>query len=1070
MIRIVLAGDRAFQEQLATAIKSILFHNRAVKIYVLQQGIAPDWFVSLRQLARKLDSDLINVPIKAEDLDPSWQTQDHISLLTYARYLIPTYIKEKRVLYLDSDLLVRGELDSLFNLDLKGRLIGAVRDANGTGFNAGVLLIDNEAWKRQDLGRRLMAATQKVMLDLEAGKLADFNGDQTVLNQVLAQDWLELDKTYNLQVGHDLVAFYSGWQQQFEEEKEPLIIHYTTYRKPWNSLTAYRYRKLWWIYHDLDLGQIVQHHEGLYELEQQESEADLDCLILTNTQDLLHIKDLIEASPQCHFHIAAYTAMGDFLLGLASYGNVSLYPEIVDASLEQLAASCQLYLQLHAGQQGKLLDFFSQAGKPIFAFASFEMEDLPQFLFADDEPQALAQALKDFQPVEKLAPKAIALAANYAYQDQVLTTIKSISSHNHGVRFYLLNADFPTEWFRYVNQKLAPLGSEIINARVNADVLKTYKTNISYTVFLRYFIPDFVEEDRVLYLDCDLVVTADLTPLFETNLGAYPLAAVRDLGGRVYFGEEIFNAGVMLINNARWKQEKITQQLLDLTSQLHQEVAAADQSILNLVFKDRWLELDFTYNAISLHTMFAPKTFSYQEFPAIIHYLTERKPWRDFTQSIYREVWWYYRQLDWQDLTRKTARLQAELLLGQRTRSFACLVYTYSADLLHVESLIRALPDCHFYLAAPVVVSDQIARLLVYDNVSVCSDIAGLSNLLDFLVEESHILLDINAGEEVGGIVQRFRELGKPVLAFAGRAHGQQGQEIFADERPDLLAESIAKRAGLVSHFWPKVRGIAETLDYILAKKPSLARYGDGEIDLIAGRSIPYQDYEPELAGRLKELLGRPQEDDFLICLSDVFEDLERYNQSAQDFWRGHLAQYGSLYQEVCRAPWYGSTFISRPYMDLEDKGPAASYFAKLKQIWQDQDLLLVEGRHSRSGVGNDLFAGAKSIARIICPARNAFSKLEEIKEAVRKEGQERLILAMLGPTAKLLAFDLAKEGYRVLDLGHIDSEYEWFQMQAKHKVKLSHKHTAEHNFDQDIDLVEDQTYEEEILLDLSDL
>lgn len=50
----------------------------------------------------------------------------------------------------------------------------------------------------------------------------------------------------------------------------------------------------------------------------------------------------------------------------------------------------------------------------------------------------------------------------------------------------------------------------------------------------------------------------------------------------------------------------------------------------------------------------------------------------------------------------------------------------------------------------------------------------------------------------------------------------------------------------------------------------------------------------------------------------------------------------------------------------------------------------------------------------------------------------------------------------------YIDSEYEWMKMGAKTKVKFSHKHTAEHNFDQDIEFIDDETYNSQILVDLS--
>ena len=226
---------------------------------------------------------------------------------------------------------------------------------------------------------------------------------------------------------------------------------------------------------------------------------------------------------------------------------------------------------------------------------------------------------------ESSEKKAIVLAANYAYVEQVLTTIKSICYHNRSIRFYLINSDFPNEWLKQLNKRLEKFDSEIINCRVTSEQISRYKTDISYTVFLRYFVADFVKEDKALYLDCDLVVTKNLDDLFATDLQDYPLAAIRDFGGRAYFGREIFNAGVLLINNALWKQEHITQKLIDLTNEWHDKVDQADQSILNMLFENRWLELDFDNNHIVIHERFANYNFPYgQEYPGIIHYLSER--------------------------------------------------------------------------------------------------------------------------------------------------------------------------------------------------------------------------------------------------------------------------------------------------------------------------------------------------------------------------------------------------------------------------------------------------------------
>lgn len=125
---------------------------------------------------------------------------------------------------------------------------------------------------------------------------------------------------------------------------------------------------------------------------------------------------------------------------------------------------------------------------------------------------------------------------------------------------------------------------------------------------------------------------------------------------------------------------------------------------------------------------------------------------------------------------------------------------------------------------------------------------------------------------------------------------------------------------------------------------------------------------------------------------------------------------------------------------------------------------MIVEGSLSRSGVGNDLFNNAKSIHRIIGPSRNAFSKYDELLNSIQKHAQNRLVILMLGPTAKLLVEDLSELGIRAIDLGHIDSEYEWFKMGVTSKVKLNHKHTAEHNFDENIELVDDEIYLSQIV------
>ena len=394
---------------------------------------------------------------------------------------------------------------------------------------------------------------------------------------------------------------------------------------------------------------------------------------------------------------------------------------------------------------------------------------------------------------EQKEKKAIVLAANYAYVEQVMTTIKSICYHNRSIRFYLINSDFPNEWIKQLNKRLEKFDSEIINCRVTSEQISRYKTDISYTVFLRYFVADFVKEDKALYLDCDLLVTKNLDDLFATDLQDYPLAAVRDFGGRAYFGLEIFNAGVLLVNNAFWKKENMTQKLIDLTNEWHDKVEQADQSILNMLFENRWLELEFDYNHIVIHKQFTDYQLPEgQDYPAIIHYLSHRKPWKDLAAQTYRDVWWYYHNLEWTELGQNyhLHPLQKSHIYPIK-EPFACLIYTASDHIEQMETLIQSLPDIQFKIAARVMVSDRLQQLLVYPNVTIFNGIHYLLDVDSELVDTCQVLLDINHGEKTEEILNQFAERGKLILAFENTKYREVGQLTYKVEQVQEMIEKI---------------------------------------------------------------------------------------------------------------------------------------------------------------------------------------------------------------------------------------------------------------------------------------
>lgn len=243
----------------------------------------------------------------------------------------------------------------------------------------------------------------------------------------------------------------------------------------------------------------------------------------------------------------------------------------------------------------------------------------------------------------------------------------------------------------------------------------------------------------------------------------------------------------------------------------------------------------------------------------------------------------------------------------------------------------------------------------------------------------------------------------------------------------------------------PHIASIDETIQCVVEGRCSVSRFGDGEMLLThPDKEIGFQKGNPALAERLKEVLTS-HEEGHLVCISDVFYDLSRYNRKARRFWRTHFFLYGPWWDRLLvPGRLYYNTFMTRPYMDFASKDACGGWFHHMKAIWNDRDIVFIEGEKSRLGVGNDLFDNARSIRRILCPPRDAFDRRDDILNEARKLEKDVLFLIALGPTATVLAYDLFQSGYQAIDIGHVDVEYEWWRMGAKRKVKLERKYVNE--------------------------
>ena len=115
--------------------------------------------------------------------------------------------------------------------------------------------------------------------------------------------------------------------------------------------------------------------------------------------------------------------------------------------------------------------------------------------------------------------------------------------------------------------------------------------------------------------------------------------------------------------------------------------------------------------------------------------------------------------------------------------------------------------------------------------------------------------------------------------------------------------------------------------------------------------------------------------------------------------------------------------------------------------------------------LNNGLFNKSLSVKRIVCPSCNAYEKYESIlNTVVEKTDKDDLIYISLGPTATVLAYDLAQLGYQALDLGQLDNEYDWWKFGVMDRTLISGKFVAELTFSNDSELIETQEYKNQII------
>lgn len=235
--------------QYATAMLCSLFKNNPspIRIHLLQRDISQKKIKALKKFVEKYHNEFHSY-IVDEALLQNLKVDRHASIANYYRLLIPEILPETitKVLYLDSDIIVRKPLEELWNTNIDNYYLAAVQDTgfvdfdrlfmphDSKYFNSGVLLINLSKWRRDQIHIKVIEFIRKHPERIQFW-------DQDGLNALVVKQWKELPTKWNAQHGF---FFPAGYEIRYADiTSDPAIVHFSgNGLKPWLPHINHKYK------------------------------------------------------------------------------------------------------------------------------------------------------------------------------------------------------------------------------------------------------------------------------------------------------------------------------------------------------------------------------------------------------------------------------------------------------------------------------------------------------------------------------------------------------------------------------------------------------------------------------------------------------------------------------------------------------------------------------------------------------------------------------------------------------------------------------------------------------------
>lgn len=296
----------------------------------------------------------------------------------------------------------------------------------------------------------------------------------------------------------------------------------------------------------------------------------------------------------------------------------------------------------------------------------------------------------------------------------------------HSVCVYVLHDASLSEWNRRKLEETAQVFSQELHFVDVSDFVENQKKSppselagMSY----RLFIPHILDLEKVIYLDCDIVVNIDIADLWCQPLDGKPIGAVQDILPNVWkklgfvfwmrincfykaiglSAEHYFNSGVLLMDLEKIREIRdFCGQVATFYERYGNAAMCVDQDCLNYIFKNNWHVLDGRFNRLD-----TSGDISKEETSGYIwHYATSEKPWFVYSRKNIDLLYWHYLKYtayckDEDDFTEMMLEgLGNSRVVHRRARDCAVTLIQRIAHRLYLNSIRLCVEMLKVYMAS----------------------------------------------------------------------------------------------------------------------------------------------------------------------------------------------------------------------------------------------------------------------------------------------------------------------------------------------------------------------------------